>query len=179
MPKSIPRNISNLIHELEYLVNEKGFEYINIYDSNLTFRRLWLNQILDMIIERGLKFKWRCFSENVGFDEEIVAKMNKAGCSHILFGVKTSHDKTLKLIRKGHRSDQPPYAFGLTKEGGIKRVAYSIIGLPGEGRKEIMETIDYLEKLEAEYYILSPITLLPGTPLYENMDINVCYRRYK
>ncbi|HEX2093835.1 MAG TPA: radical SAM protein [Longimicrobiaceae bacterium] len=169
MPRVKFLPIDRVMHELQYLVGEVGFRFINIYDSNFTYKKQWVHQVCDRILESGLKFRWRCFSKTNGVDLELFQKMRAAGCSHVLFGVESSHDRTLILVKKGALRRHIEEAFALAREAGLQRVAYSIVGLPGESREDVVETIRFLEQLDAEWNVISPISLMPGTPLYNRM----------
>lgn len=169
MPRVRYLPLERIMSELTYLVEDVGFKYINIYDSNFTSRNDWAHTVCDAIIDRGLKFRWRCFSKTNGVDLALFRKMREAGCSHVLFGVESSHDKTLELIKKGNRRRHIVAAFEAAAEAGLSRVAYSIVGLPGETAEMIKATIDFLETLNAEWNVVSPIALMPGTPLHDRM----------
>lgn len=156
--------------ELRYIVRECGFRYVNIYDSNFTYRPERVHQICDMIIEDGLEFSWRCFSKTNGVDRDLFEHMHAAGCSHVLFGVETSHDRTMRLIKKGSTRRLIQSAFAMARDAGLRRVAYSIVGLPGETYEDVLQTIEFIEELDAEFNVVSPISLMPGTPLLEQMD---------
>jgi radical SAM superfamily enzyme YgiQ (UPF0313 family) len=162
--------LERLRQELRYIVGECGFKFVNIYDSNFTYRPERVHQICDIILSEKLKFNWRCFSKTNGVDLELFQHMRAAGCSHVLFGVETSHDHTMRLIKKGSTRKLITSAFAMAREAGLKRVAYSIVGLPGEGYDDIRATIDFIDVLDAEFNVVSPISLMPGTPLLEDMD---------
>lgn len=162
--------LDRLRRELRYIVGECGFKFVNIYDSNFTYRPERVHQICDIILEEKLQFSWRCFSKTNGVDIDLFRHMREAGCSHVLFGVETSHDHTMRLIRKGSTRKLIGSAFAMAREAGLKRVAYSIVGLPGETYEDVVGTIDFIEGLDAEFNVVSPISLMPGTPLLDDMD---------
>jgi radical SAM superfamily enzyme YgiQ (UPF0313 family) len=170
MPRVKFMPIERVMSELEFLVRETGFKFINVYDSNFTYSKEWVHRICDEIIRRGLSFRWRCFSKANGVDLALFEKMRAAGCSHILFGVESSHDVTLQTIRKGNTRADVTRAFALARQAGIRRIAYSIVGLPGEDREMIEQTIRFLAELDAEWNVISPISLMPGTPLHDRMQ---------
>ncbi|WP_395176162.1 B12-binding domain-containing radical SAM protein [Roseibium alexandrii] len=162
--------VDRVLNELKYLVDEVGFKYINIYDSNFTYNKKRVHEICDKIIENNLKFKWRCFSKANGVDFRLFDKMRAAGCTHVLFGVETAKDETLKKIRKGNFRRHTEQAFREARRAGLCRIAYSIVGLPGESREDVLETIRFLENIDAEFNVVSPISLMPGTPLHDDMN---------
>ncbi|EJC71117.1 Fe-S oxidoreductase [Rhizobium leguminosarum bv. viciae WSM1455] len=162
--------INRVMDELKYLVHEVGFRYINIYDSNFTYDKKRVHEICDRIIAGAIRFKWRCFSKVNGVDFDLFHKMKEAGCTHVLFGVETANDDTLKIIRKGNFRRHIELAFREARRAGLCRVAYSIVGLPGETREDVLETIRFLEEIGAEFNVVSPISLMPGTPLHTDMN---------
>jgi radical SAM protein (TIGR01212 family) len=56
-------------------------------------------------------------------------------------GLQSANDGTLKRIGRGHTSARFDYAAALLRSCGIKVAAHVIFGLPGEGRKEILNTV--------------------------------------
>lgn len=65
----------------------------------------------------------------------------------IEYGLQSIHDKTLKLINRGHTSQDFINAINLTQNRGINICAHVIIGLPGETRENILHTAKILADL--------------------------------
>ncbi len=81
-------------------------------------------------------------------------------------GLQSSHDKTLSRINRGHDRAAFEKAFSRLRDRGLKITVHLIFGLPGEGRKEIMETIDYIVSLKPEGIKIHNLHIPVGTALF-------------
>ena len=72
-------------------------------------------------------------------------------------GLQTVHDKTLLAVRRGHTYADFLKSYRLLKERNIKTAVHLIFGLPGEGRTELTQTIDEINRLQTEEH-QSPYT---------------------
>ncbi len=59
-------------------------------------------------------------------------------------GLQTANDATLRRMNRGHSVIEFEDALGRAQERGIEVCAHVIIGLPGEGRDDVLSTIDFL-----------------------------------
>lgn len=83
----------------------------------------------------------------------------------IEYGLQSIHDKTLKLINRNHTYKDFLKAVEMTKERNIKICAHVIIGLPGEGKKEIIETAKECGKLKLDGIKIHPLHIVKNTQL--------------
>jgi len=84
------------------------------------------------------------------------------------YGLQSIHDKTLKLINRGHTSEDFIKAVKLTQNRGINICAHVIIGLPGETKEDILQTAKALADLGINGIKMHVLCALKGTEL-ENM----------
>ncbi len=82
-------------------------------------------------------------------------------------GLQSSRDETLLRINRAHTVRQFKEAFQLLRQRGIKITVHVIFGLPGENKREIMGTINYLAGLEPEGIKIHNIHIPRNTMLYE------------
>ena len=85
-------------------------------------------------------------------DEEKIRLINSYTENHhvwVEYGLQSIHNKTLKLINRGHSSEDFIKAYELTRKFGkdIKICVHVILGLPGETRQEMLETANALADL--------------------------------
>ena len=83
----------------------------------------------------------------------------------IEYGLQSIHDKTLKLINRGHSFDDFLKAASLTKEFGIPVCAHVILGLPGETKEDMMATAGKLTELKIEGVKIHLLHILKGSEL--------------
>lgn len=82
-------------------------------------------------------------------------------------GLQSAHDHTLARINRGHSKRDFERAFSLLKSRELKITVHLIFGLPGENRKEIMETIDYIASIEPEGVKIHNLHIPIRTALYK------------
>ena len=161
------RSAKNVVDEIEECIS-MGIEEFLFYDDTFAVNRQRTLDICNEILERGLDIGWDIRTRVDNVDKEILLKLKKAGCERINYGVESGNAEMLKLIRKGITIEQAKEAFRLTKEIGIQTLAYFIIGLPGETKLQILDTIKFAKLLNPDYAHFSVLTPYPDTPLYEN-----------
>ncbi len=95
---------------------------------------------------------------------EMISEYKKMGYEvWIEYGLQSSNEKTLKLINRGHGVDVFIDAVKNTKMYGILVATHVIIGLPGEGRKDIMETAKLVSSLPIDGLKLHNLNIVKGT----------------
>lgn len=84
-------------------------------------------------------------------------------------GLQSIHDKTLDFIGRGHSYSDFLEAFTLLKERNIKTAVHLIFGLPGEGEKELDETIDEINRLRPDAVKIHNLQIPVGTPMFAQL----------
>jgi radical SAM superfamily enzyme YgiQ (UPF0313 family) len=92
--------------------------------------------------------------------------MAKAGCDTISWGIESANEEILKNARKGTTAERARRSLGFAKKQGIRNFGYFIIGLPGETRETIQETIDFSKELPLDLAIFHIAAPYPGTPFF-------------
>jgi radical SAM superfamily enzyme YgiQ (UPF0313 family) len=89
-------------------------------------------------------------------------------------GLETGDAELLRKIGKGVSSDKVVEAGKKVKEAGISFSVTIILGLGGiEGsKKHVLETAKVLTEIDPDYVGALTLTLVPGTPLYEQWERN-------
>ena len=87
-------------------------------------------------------------------------------------GLETGDDELLQKIGKGVSSDELIEAGKKAKETGITLSVTVILGLAGgdESRRHALETARVLTEIDPDYAGALTLTLVPGTPLYEQWE---------
>lgn len=63
------------------------------------------------------------------------------------YGLQSARDETLRLIGRAHTVEDFLTTYEMTVKRGIRVCVHIILGLPGEGREEMMETARFLGRL--------------------------------
>jgi radical SAM superfamily enzyme YgiQ (UPF0313 family) len=102
--------------------------------------------------------------------------MGKAGCWYITWGIESANEQILKRAHKGYKKEQAFKALRWAKAAGINNWGYFIIGLPGETKETIRETIDYAKELPLDIALFHIAAPYPGTPFFYEVVENNWFR---
>ena len=75
---------------------------------------------------------------------ELLSRLNKEKPVWIELGLQTIHEDTAKLIRRGYALPVFEDAYRRLKAAGLTVIVHVILGLPGESREQMLETVNYL-----------------------------------
>ena len=75
---------------------------------------------------------------------ELLGRLNKIKPVWVELGLQTIHPDTARYIRRGYALDVYEDALRRLKAAGITVITHVILGLPGEDREQMLQTIDYL-----------------------------------
>src|SRR6516165_11979020 len=115
---------------------------------------------------KPLGLTWSCTSR-VTTDYETLKAMKEAGCRLLIVGYESGDPQILKNIKKGatveraRQFTKDAHKLGLVIHGDF------ILGLPGETRETIQNTIAFAKELDVETIQVSLAHAYPGTELYE------------
>ena len=168
-----PRSAKNVVDEVEQVIKNFGIKQIDFSDDNMTLDRQRMMKICDLIVERNIKVEW--FTPNGiradSLDEELLSKMKKAGCKKIRVAPESGVQRIVnEVVKKNQDLRAVEKAVILCKKVGIKVGCFFVIGLIGETKQDIEETINFAYKLRslgADTFIFSIAMPLYGTEFYE------------
>ncbi|MBW1650775.1 MAG: B12-binding domain-containing radical SAM protein [Deltaproteobacteria bacterium] len=176
------RKPEQIIDEISIAYN-KGFRNFYFVDDMFTANKELVQTICKEITKREFKIKWPCMSHVDDVDKETLILMKNAGCNLIAFGVETTTKKTLEEIGKLDQLSKIKTAFDLTKEYGIRPLAFVMFGMPNSSVHDELNTIRFLTELEPDAVGVFAFKPYPGTVYYnhpEKYGINIIdYDLYK
>lgn len=167
------RSPENVVDEIEHIVNTYRIKQIDFVDDNMTLDKKRMENICDLIVERGVNIEW--YTPNGiradSLDENLLRKMKASGCKKIRLAPESGVQRVVdKIVKKNLDLKKVENAVILSRKVGIKVGCFFIIGLIGETKEDIEATIKYaykLRRLGAEGFYFSYAAPLYGTELYE------------
>ena len=156
-----------VVREIEEIVNKYDIHYIVFVDDTFTINKNRAKQICRMILDKKLDIQWYCFSRVDTIDEDIAKLMKQAGCFSMLFGVESGNADILRNIKKGITKEQAQQTIRLCNKLGYKTLASFILGLPGETRESIRESVNFAVELSPIIASFNRLVPYPGTEIYE------------
>lgn len=157
------RSAKNVVDEVEFLVKEYGVKSIRFFDDLLTSIPERIKAICHELKERNLNIKWSCESRVNTINLELLTVMKEAGCVEMHFGIESGNQEILNLQQKDITLEQIVAAVKITNQVGIASRGYFIIGLPGDTRKTILETIKFGKSLNLKNAGIFFYVPFPGT----------------
>ncbi|MBR4988918.1 MAG: TIGR01212 family radical SAM protein [Bacteroidaceae bacterium] len=149
--------------EMKYLAYFQA--YTNTYGS-LDVLKLRYNEALSVDGCVGLVIGTRpdCMPDEL---LDYLADLGKKTFVLVEYGIESTNDVTLKRINRGHDYACAVDAVVRTAARGIPVGAHIILGLPGEGREELMQQAAKLSELPLTTLKLHQLQLIHGTRMAE------------
>ncbi|MFH1938409.1 MAG: radical SAM protein [Patescibacteria group bacterium] len=173
------RNPEDVLKDLEIIVSQPYFKNkpIRFWDEDFFVDKERAMDIIHGMIEKNLNLNWETTIRADYLDEDFLdnnsmVDLKKSGCYLLSFGAESGSSKILKKIKKGVTIEQIlNSAKRCLKHKIIPQYSF-MVGLPGEIRKDVKQTIkliDQLIKLSPNIQILGPQAFrpYPGSSLYE------------
>ncbi len=107
--------------------------------------------------------------------DEVVAflkELNRQKPVWVELGLQTIHEKTAERIHRGYRLEVFEDAYRRLKEAELTVVVHVILGLPGETKEEMLETVDYLGKISVDGIKLQLLHILKGSQMAAEYEKN-------
>ena len=165
------RSARNVIDEIEHDIaicpkvvstGEFFFE-----DDTFTVNKPRAMEICDEITRRKLKIRFSVNARVDTADDELFAKMKKAGCRELLVGFESGDQSVLDKMHKGTTIKQAREFMRLAKKNGLDVHGCFVIGLPGETRATAQKTIDFALSLGLHTAQFSGAVPFPGTAYFD------------
>ena len=137
--------------------------YTNTYAPVSYLRQLFTAAILHPEI-RALSIATRpdCLPEAV---LDLLEELNQIKPVWIELGLQTIHPDTARLIRRGYELDCFTDAKNRLRRRGLEVIVHVILGLPGEDRTQMLETVSWLGSNDIQGIKLQLLHILKGTDL--------------
>ncbi|HJZ18943.1 MAG TPA: radical SAM protein [Candidatus Nanoarchaeia archaeon] len=165
-----PRNPSDIVNEMKFLMDNYGIEAFYFGDDIFSFDRNRVFEICRLIKQNLKPVKLRIQTRVNLVDPEMLQKLKATGVDVISLGLESGDDQILRNIQKGATVDQARKAVKMIHDAGIKVKGFFIIGLPGDTRESVMRTIEFAKEINADYVDFYLYTPYASTPIWNNPE---------
>lgn len=172
-------NQDNLVNDIKEQINSgkkrlekkiKNGKYIayfqaftNTYAPVETLRRIFMAAIeLPEIVAISIGTRPDCLGEEV---LSLLDELNQIKPVWIELGLQTIHEKTANYIRRGYKLTVFDKAVHDLKQIRINTIVHVILGLPGESKEEMIDTVRYVGKSGVNGIKLQLLHVIKGTDL--------------
>lgn len=170
------RSAENVVDEIEEVIQKYRINHVDVEDDNFSLDKKRVIQICELILRRGLDFEW-ALPNGVRadtLDREVLKAMRKAGCNEIWVAPESGNQYVVNHII-GKKLDLRTVEKSIVRarKEGIRVGCFLVIGLLGETKSQIEETMRYgakLKKLGANRFCVSIATPIPASRLFEQVQ---------
>lgn len=162
------RSAKNVVDEIELLINKFKVREIHITDDNFTFNKTHTINFCEELLARGLKIPWQCPNgvRIDTLDEKLLRLMKRAGCYSIGLGIESGNQEILKKVKKKLDLKKATEVLKIFKKVGIRLHGFFILGLPGETKKTIYQTIQFALSNPFDRVYFGILTPYPGSEIF-------------
>lgn len=161
-------SVNKVIDEIEMLIS-RGYREIYYRDETFTAFRERNRRICENIIRMNIKFSWICNARADTVNREDLSLMKRAGCRVIKVGVETGSQEILDRTKKMIDLGQIENMFRWMRELGIDSHAHLMFGMPGETKKTLKETQDFVTKIKPTTIDVGICTPYPGSAIFDEL----------
>lgn len=108
-----------------------------------------------------------CLEENV---LNLLSELNEQKPVWVELGLQTIHKKTAAYIRRGYPLECFEQAVKSLRARNIEVIVHTILGLPGESRLDILDTMEYLNHQDIQGIKLQLLHVLKNTDLADDFE---------
>ncbi|PIE67503.1 MAG: B12-binding domain-containing radical SAM protein [Deltaproteobacteria bacterium] len=165
------RSPENIVAEIKWVLEKwpKAIEGEFFFeDDTFTVNKKRAHAFCDLLIKSGIKCNWSVNSRADVVDEELFRHMKKAGCRLLLVGFESGSQKMLDKMRKGIKLEKMCRFIVAAKKAGLAIHGCFVLGLPGETRQTMQETLDFSLDHPLDTVQFSGAVPFPGTVYFEN-----------
>lgn len=160
------RDVDDVIAEIESL----PLKTIFFADDNLTMRKRWAKELMRRIKPLGLSFICQA-SVDVADDPELLRLLAEAGCMGILVGFESLDPEALRQAKKTHNKvAEYEEAVRRIHAQGIHTFASFVVGFDADTPETFDHIVEFVERNNIMYPILSIMAVAPGTDIYDRME---------
>ena len=171
--KVIMRSAKSVYDEMKYLHDTLNASIFYIADDTFTASKKRIFEFCKLLEDTDVNYTWGCESRADIVDEELIATINKAGCTKIQFGLESADNNILKGLKKKVTIEQIENAIKLAYKYHMHITASFIIGHAEDTKETIEKTLNFAEFIQKEYgvnVVGSINTPFPGTEQYNKCE---------
>ena len=139
--------------------------FTNTYDSIENLKMKYNSALIDKrIVGISVATRPDCITEEIA---ELLETYKESYYISVELGLQTSNNETGKRINRGYNSNQFTKAVQILNKHKIDVIAHIIVGLPGEGRKDIENTVKFINNHNIQGIKIHSMYVVKHTKLCE------------
>jgi radical SAM superfamily enzyme YgiQ (UPF0313 family) len=156
----------SVVAQLDKLVNTYGVRNIKITDEMFVLNRNHVDEICDLIIQRGYDLNIWAYARVDTIRESGLDKLKQAGFNWLAFGIEAGNEEVRQDINKAFKQDEIYKIIESVRRAGINVIANFIFGLPEDDLDSMQASLDMALELNCEFANFYSAMAYPGSQLY-------------
>jgi len=160
-----------VVDEIEFLIKNYNIEALFFIEDNFFVNKERVQDVCNLMIERGIKIKWGGNARVDNLDEETLKLAKKAGCIQVTFGWESGSQKMLDIYNKKTTVKQNEDSIKICNNVGLLANGTVMIGGPGETIEDMQMTLDFMINNHITGGVgVCATTPFPGTKMWEDLE---------
>lgn len=164
------RSPESVVEEIVLLRTEYGIEHLWFADDIFGLNKHWVQEFASRIEEKHCAIPFKIQSRADLMSPETVDSLRRAGCSEVWMGAESGAQSVLNAMEKGLKVETIVDAAARLHAAGIRPCFFLQFGYPGEGLREIEQTVSLVRKARPYDIGVSVSYPLPNTRFYERVQ---------
>ena len=160
------RSPLDILAEMRVVHRKYDIEFFKFADAEVNTRPGRIKQLCETFIQHGWDVPWGGNMLVNPMDETDAKMLYAAGCREVWMGLESGSPEVLAHIGKGTNLATIRKAFKITKDAGLLRRSYVLLGTPLESRETIRQTEELIEEVQPDTVSFSILCPYPGTTYY-------------
>lgn len=164
------RSVESLVKEIQFLRSCYGINDFHFADEEFITHRRRLEEVCRALEPLGIT--WSTSGRADWATEDKLARMKRAGCTYVIFGVETGSQRLLDLMDKNAKRTSMSMGLRAARTVGVDFIANFMIGHPGETEETVGETVDFCKE-HGLIHLPSYVTLFPNSKMFHDFAKNI------
>lgn len=182
--KRPPENVVADIKESIAFHHRKGIPRLSkcvwITDDNFAEDREWAISVLNAIIDSGIKYHFSVQARfELGFDDEILELMKKAGFIELALGIEFLEDDAFKAYNKKSTYSEIVRSIANIRRHGIGVRGLFIVGAENHEKGVGEKIVKFVKEHHIHGTLIQSLFFTPGTPVYEDCKENLIHEDWE
>ena len=166
-----PENVVEDIRQSIEFFDKKHFRPVKdlwITDDNFFADREWAVSVLNAIIDSGIRYRFNVQARyEVGFDDEILELLKKAGFFELDMGIEFIDDKSFETYHKKSTKEEIVRSIRNIQRHGLSVRGLFILGSDDQEKGVGDQLADFVIENNIQGVLIQSMYFVPGTPVYE------------
>lgn len=159
------RSPHNVLEEIHANLAVRPASNLVFMDDSFTQDFAHAERISQELLKARLGLTWAAITR-VGIPRDLLELMYAAGCRVIELGVESGSPRILDNIKKNITVDSVVQTFREAREVGMRTKAFFMVGLPGEQRSDVDQSLALAKRINPDFLWLSIFLPLPGSEAF-------------